>query len=121
MKYIPYIFILVILSCSNSKQEKTKQKEIIYSARREAPLGWVILDLHPNNEFTFYNNGLRVINKYPGKYSLNKDTITLNFEDSLPTSRHGCNKAIISENFINFNGCLGSLETTKNKLALGEN
>ena len=121
MKYIPYIFILVILSCSNSKQEKTKEKEIIYSARREAPLGWVILDLHPNNEFTFYNNGLRVINKYLGKYSLNKNTITLNFEDSLPTSRHGCNKAIISKNFINFDGCLGSLETTKNKLALGEN
>ena len=79
-------------------------------ARREAPLGWVNLMLYPDSTFEFVNSGLRSAdaNVFPGTYLAVGDTLFLSYVDSLP--KPGCDKAIRTDRFIVFDGCLGSLE-----------
>ena len=51
-KILTLIILLFLVSCK-------KEKEVGLSADREAPLGWIYLNMYDDNSFDFVSKGLR--------------------------------------------------------------
>ncbi|MFN4365119.1 hypothetical protein [Chryseobacterium hispalense] len=95
MKYTLLLILLLILSCRNQKKE-------ILLADREAPLGWIYLNMYDDKSFEFISSGLiRGDDKYPGTYELKNDTVYFTYDGSTPQAG---SKAIIANGFVNYFG-----------------
>ena len=55
------------------------------SADREAPLGWIYLNMYDDKSFEFISKGMiRSKDIYAGNYSIKNDTIYFKYKDSNP-------------------------------------
>jgi hypothetical protein len=101
------LFSVIFTACSSSHG---REKEPVLIAGREAPLGWVTLKLYADNSFDLINGGMRASDSesYPGSYRTVGDTLIFAYRDSVPDQ--GCDRALRTDRFIVFDGCLGSLE-----------
>jgi len=97
MKRLIIILTLVLTLNSCIRNE---EKETIFLADREAPLGWVYLRVYKDKTFEFESRGLErkgVI--YSGTMELKNDTIHFKYSNSIPKAG---NKAILTEKFISY-------------------
>ena len=100
MKYLITILLyLLLVSCGQTDNSvKKEEKELILTADREAPLGWIYLRMYDDKTFEFESKGLeRKGTIYSGKYNLKNDTIIFNYTDSIP--RAG-NMALIGDKVV---------------------
>ena len=75
----------VFFGCNSPKNsEMTEKKETILHAGREAPLGYLTLELYADSTFSVTNAGLRTADVYNGTFRLHYDTLKLMYNDSLP-------------------------------------
>lgn len=80
LKKISLLLLMTLFFCSCSD----KKDKIVLSADREAPLGWIFLNLYDDNSFEFISKGLRNKQIYLGNYRLKEDTIYFSYKDSIP-------------------------------------
>jgi len=110
--------LLLVACCSLTTLgcENAEKKPHLLTAGREAPLGWVLLYLLPDDKFELHNAGIRAGSGhvFTGSYHVQDSLLRLQFHDTVPAQ--GCSEAIIAERFIKFDGCLGSLEIWKNEI-----
>ena len=101
----------LIIACASSANSK---KEPFLLASREAPLGYVTVQLFSDNSFEFINGSIRSAysKSYSGTFQTIGDTLIFSYAGSVPGN--GCDRAIRTERFLVFEGCLGSLEIQKN-------
>lgn len=85
-------------------------KPPVVFAGREAPLGQVVMQLYADGTFSLENRNLRGTPDpgFQGTYVNRHDTLFFHYQDSVPWN--GCDVAILTERFLSFDGCLGSLE-----------
>lgn len=86
---LPFLY-----SCQN-----LKNKNVALLADREAPLGWVYLNVYEDNSFEFISRGLRDKQVYPGTVKKTGDTLFFNYLDSIPKAGK---TAIITDQFISY-------------------
>tara|TARA_Y100000766_G_C18772636_1_gene539089 strand:+ start:60 stop:944 length:885 start_codon:yes stop_codon:yes gene_type:complete len=99
MRILTIILTLSIFyGCTSIDSKKNDKLEPNLLADREAPLGWVYLRAYPDSSFEFILKGLRDRTIFPGKYSINADTIFFNYTDSIP--KLNSTKAIFRNNSI---------------------
>lgn len=67
-------------SCSDRKDK------LVLSADREAPLGWIYLNLYNDDSFELISKGVRNKEIYSGNYRIDEDTIYFKYKDSIPTA-----------------------------------
>lgn len=89
----PLFIILFFYSCSD------KNDKLILTADREAPLGWIYLNLYDDNSFEFVSKGLRDKKIYSGNYKIKEDTIYFKYKDSIPTAG---NIAVLENGYIRY-------------------
>jgi len=77
---IPITLLLCLYSCNSKEKGKIK----ILAANREAPLGWVYLNVYSDSSFEFISKGLRDQSIYPGIVKIKKDTLHFTYTDSIP-------------------------------------
>jgi hypothetical protein len=91
-KYILFstlILSLTFTACSSSNRKS--QKKVIFSADREAPIGWSYLEIYEDSTFEFIDV------EYHGTVSIRNDTFFFNYEESIPKAGK---KAIIKGNYL---------------------
>ena len=70
------------------------------SADREAPLGWIYLNMYDDKSFEFISKGMiRSKDIYAGNYSIKNDTIYFKYKDSIPKAG---TKAILINSFLKY-------------------
>ncbi|OMP31626.1 hypothetical protein [Mangrovimonas sp. DI 80] len=119
-KILALFSLILILNCSNNNSQKDNRK-FVFKANREAPIGWVYLDLYADSSFDLRFNRRGKPNS--GKYQYIEDTIYLKYDLKQDVYR---SKAIINKNnlcFINDSirkinnvECTELLEITLNNL-----
>ncbi|PZF71589.1 hypothetical protein DN068_16065 [Taibaiella soli] len=110
---LPALILLLFNSCGykNSKQ----QKELILHADREAPLGWLHLQLYADSSFEFHSKGIRMDDKYVGTFSIIADTLKLSFRDSVPKAIS--TKLLFTKTGLVYLGSPGGLVYQINKIS----
>ncbi len=94
------VCLLTILCCFGcDDQEKEEGNKPVLLADREAPIGWVYLNIYEDHSFNFILTGLRDKTEYPGTCRLNGDTIFFTYKDSIPKAGK---TAIISKNSVTY-------------------
>jgi hypothetical protein len=89
MKMKTTIFIsfalLIVLSCCRISNKPIKKAEIL-KAYREAPLGWVYLNIYEDSSFNFVLSGIRSkdAKSYAGKVKIIHDSLFFFYDDSVP-------------------------------------
>ncbi len=103
-------FLLPLGLCSLLANSGCSGPDPIIVASREAPLGYVVMQLYDDGTFAFENRGLRSTSEetYKGTFVNHHDTLSFLFQAVPPWA--GCTSAILTDRLIIFNGCLGSLE-----------
>jgi hypothetical protein len=92
-KILALIILLFLFSCK-------KEKEVVLSADREAPLGWIYLNMYDDKSFEFISKGMiRSKDIYAGNYSIKNDTIYFKYKDSIPKAG---TKAILINSFLKY-------------------
>ncbi|MDT8412086.1 MAG: hypothetical protein RQ875_06470 [Vicingaceae bacterium] len=91
-------FLFFMVSC-NSEIKELGKKEIILKADREAPLGWVYLEIYKDTSFKFTSTGLIKSTHFLGKASIINDTIYFEYTDSIPRAGK---IAVVIENNISY-------------------
>ena len=91
-KILTLIILLFLFSCK-------KEKEVVLSADREAPLGWIYLNMYDDNSFDFVSKGLRNKKIYSGNYKIKEDTIYFKYKYSIPTAG---NIAVLENGYIRY-------------------
>jgi hypothetical protein len=80
-----------MISCKDNRKE-------VFSADREAPLGWIYLKMYDDKSFEFISQGMmRDKDIYIGNYKLKNDTLYFKYKDSIPNAG---SKAIIRKGFV---------------------
>ena len=69
-----------IYSCN----KKTDNSQFLLLSDREAPLGWIYFTLYKDSTFEYVSRGLSNEDIYKGKAIIKKDSIFLNYQDSIP-------------------------------------
>jgi hypothetical protein len=94
MKFIfIHLLFLLIISCK-------EEKKAVLSADREAPLGWMYLNMYDDKSFEFISRGMmRDEDVYKGNYELKNDTIYFKYYDSIPKAG---SKAIIQKGYVSY-------------------
>ncbi len=82
-KLILTIFLFGLLYSCLDQKANNSQKPILV-AQREAPIGWIWLNLYPDSTFEYLSGGKREKIKYAGNYKIESDTIIFNYTDSIP-------------------------------------
>ncbi|MXS71673.1 hypothetical protein GSF70_10630 [Flavobacteriaceae bacterium W22] len=84
------LIILLLVSCQDKKE--------IFSADREAPLGWIYLKIYNDESFEFISRGMMgESDVYSGKYKMMNDTIDFKYENKIPAAG---SKAVIRDGFL---------------------
>ena len=103
MKFIPAVLILFILSCSptykfNKDKSLFDASAIQQSFKSVADMNDSYFDIRENNFFEFYRQLFDSIKNtsYPGKYTMNGDTLILNFYNKKGVALLG-SKALIDK------------------------
>ena len=79
------LILLIIGLLSSCNNQKTRDKENpILVAQREAPIGWIWLNLYPDSTFEYITGGARNKRVYSGNFKINADTIFFDYKDSIP-------------------------------------
>lgn len=90
--FISLIFIL-ITSCK-------EEKKAVLLADREAPIGWIYLEMFNDKTFNFISKGgLRGDDVYSGNFNLKNDTVYFKYKDSIPQAG---SKAVIKDGFVSY-------------------
>ena len=87
---ILFVIIAVVIERNTSKELK-KEKEVVFIATREAPLGGISLILYADSTFKISNLGLSKSNNYElnGDYFLKRDTIFISSNDPRKLLKNG--------------------------------
>ncbi|RIJ47129.1 hypothetical protein D1614_15320 [Maribellus luteus] len=94
------LILLIVGLLSSCNNQKTSDKENpILVAQREAPIGWIWLNLYPDSTFEYISGGVRNKRIYTGNFKMNADTILFDYKDSIPFIG---SKALISNIHINY-------------------
>lgn len=75
------IILLFLISC---KKNNSQRDDFILRSDREAPLGWTYFTIYSDSTFEYISRGLREKDIYKGKALIKKDSIFLNYYDSIP-------------------------------------
>jgi hypothetical protein len=78
--------LLLYLFCYSCNSNVPNDKKIILAADREAPLGWIYLNIYSDSSFEFISTGLRSQSIYSGTIKITKDTFHFNYTDSIPAA-----------------------------------
>ena len=97
MKYL-FGFLIITLAFSCGKNSDVN-KNILLSANREAPMGWVSLKIYEDTTFQFISSGLREDVIYPGTVKINNDTLYFEYEGKIPKAGK---VAVIKNNFVTY-------------------
>lgn len=94
---IKYLFLILIgiFSCTTDKVEK----KAVLLADREAPLGWIYLEMYKDKTFKFTSKGMRDDDVYLGNYNLKNDTLYFKYNDSIPNAG---SKAVIKDGYVSY-------------------
>ncbi len=88
-----YLILILITSCK-------EEKKAVLLADREAPLGWIYLEMYNDYTFDFISRGvLRDEDIYSGYYNIESDTIYFKYKDSIPKAG---SKAVIKDGFVSY-------------------
>ncbi|MGD1890210.1 MAG: hypothetical protein ACFB15_06385 [Cyclobacteriaceae bacterium] len=92
-----FIVLLICTSCASKVKEKDENRIPVLRADREAPIGWVYLDLYQDNSFDL-KFGRRDKPK-TGTYTLSNDTIYFQYDDEIDFYR---SKGVINDKWVCF-------------------
>ncbi len=98
MKSLSIIFFFYILFTFQSCKQKP-EKIILLTADREAPLGWVHLNIYEDKSFEFISSGIRKDVIYPGTVRISTDTLYFEYAGKTPKAGK---VAVIENNFITY-------------------
>jgi hypothetical protein len=119
----PFTFNMILLllpfstlffqGCDNVS--RGQGKEIVLSADRKAPLGWMYLTIYKDKSFAFISKGLRDQTIYPGTVKVSSDTLHFTYRDSIPNAGM---TAIVTDKSVSYieGSYPESLEIKVNKL-----
>ena len=90
---------LIFIQCKSDNT--VTEKPALLKASRQAPLGWVYLTIYQDSSFIFTLTGIRsaLTKTYPGKVSIEKDSLFFVYADSVPKAG---NKAIFNNKAVAF-------------------
>ena len=91
-----FLFFLIITVLTSCKKEDSK-RNLLLSADREAPIGWIYLNLYDNDSFEFISKGVRNGSNYIGTYKIKNDSIYFKYKDSIPSAG---STAVLRDNLV---------------------
>ncbi|MBV7269695.1 hypothetical protein [Winogradskyella luteola] len=97
-RFATLFFIIVIITFISCKG-KTDMSEFLLLSDREAPLGWIHFTIYKDSTFEYISRGLIEKSVFKGKAIITKDTIFLNYNDSIPNVG---TKVIYNKDYIEF-------------------
>lgn len=92
------IIIITMLTVISCKKEKD-MSEFLLLSDREAPLGWIYFTVYKDSTFEYISRGLSNKKVFSGKAQIRKDTIYLNYNDSIPNVG---TKVFLTKEYIEF-------------------
>ncbi|MCX8531253.1 hypothetical protein [Chryseobacterium luquanense] len=91
--FICLILLLIIISCKD-------ERKAVLLADREAPIGWIYLEMFDDKTFNFISKGgLRGDDIYSGNFNIKSDTVYFKYKDSIPQVG---SKAIIQKGYVSY-------------------
>lgn len=87
--------IFTLIHCKRNISEKNA----VFLADREAPLGWVSLKIYDDKTFEFVNSGIINDDVYTGTVKISQDTLYFKYSGDFPKSGK---TAIINGKYINY-------------------
>ena len=100
--------IFSILNCKRKSDEN-----VLLSADREAPMGWISLKMYDDKTFEFISSGLFTDDIYPGTFKVHEDTIYFKYSEKIPKAGK---TALIEHNYVKYLGAPELLKIKLNKL-----
>lgn len=114
------LLVIGFLNSCNNKKTRDEENPILV-AQREAPIGWIWLNLYPDSTFEYLSGGKREKTRYTGNFRIQSDTIIFNYKDSIPLVG---SKAVLShsdllylhgQNKEKLNVVINEIKLSKNK------
>jgi hypothetical protein len=83
-KIIIIVSIVVLLTSISLWNRRIDYDRFLLLSDRQAPLGWIYFTIYKDSTFEYTSRGLSDRDIYKGKAIIKKDSIFLNYYDSIP-------------------------------------